>query len=74
MYMTIEDQLRAEGKQQGRVEGMANALLGVLRHRTLAVPQTLRERVLSTHDEQQIQRWFDRAFTVFIGRRAVRGL
>jgi hypothetical protein len=56
-YMTIADQLIA----QGRAAGKAEALLDVLELRFLVVPRQARERVLSTHDETRIQRWLHRA-------------
>lgn len=60
MYETIADQLHAEGMLAGRAE----ALLDVLRHRALPVPEALRTRVLATRDETLLRRWFDRALTV----------
>lgn len=67
MYTTIADALLAEGEQKGRAAGraagLARAVLGVLEHRALSIPQSVRERVSSALDEHQLQRWFDRAFT-----------
>jgi len=58
---------RAEGRKEGRAEGRAaakaEAVLGLLRHRQGAIPAAVRRRVLSTSDEQLLQRWFDRALT-----------
>jgi hypothetical protein len=59
-YMTIEEDLLAQGEAKGRAE----SLLGVLEHRAIAVPVAMRERVLSTQDASLLQRWFDRAFSV----------
>jgi predicted transposase YdaD len=71
MYTTIADALvaegeekgRAEGEEKGRAAGLARAVLGVLEHRAVSIPEPLRERVSSARNEHQLQRWFDRAFT-----------
>lgn len=60
MYITIADSWFAEGRAKGRAE----AVLGVLEHRALSIPEPVRERVLSTRDEPELQRWFHRAFSV----------
>ncbi|MCX4248085.1 FliH/SctL family protein [Paraliomyxa miuraensis] len=64
---------RAEGLQKGRAEGMqkglseglvkgrARSLLDVLELRSLRLPSTARQRILSTKDEQVLERWFRRA-------------
>lgn len=76
MYMTIKDELLAEGQKigqkigeargeaRGRALGKAEALLGVLEHRGLPISAVVRKRVLGNRDELELQRWFDRAFTV----------
>jgi hypothetical protein len=68
MYMTIKDQLLAEGQKigeaRGRALGKAQALLGVLEHRGLSISGAVRKRVLGSRDEIQLQRWIERAFTV----------
>jgi len=68
MYDTIADSWFAEGERKGRSEGRseghARAVLGVLEHRSLFIPEPVRERVLSTRDEPELQRWFHRAFSV----------
>ncbi|MEM9460612.1 MAG: Rpn family recombination-promoting nuclease/putative transposase [Myxococcota bacterium] len=56
MYITIADALRAEGR--------AEALLDVLEHRALPVSPSMRDRLLATHDEAQLQRWLRRALTI----------
>jgi hypothetical protein len=53
-----------EGRKEGRTEGYAEAVLEVLESRALVVPAPVRERVLSTRDEQQLRRWLARASTV----------
>lgn len=64
MYITIADSWFAEGERKGLSRGRAEAVLGVLEHRALPIPEPVRERVLSTHDEPALQRWFHRAFSV----------
>jgi hypothetical protein len=58
----------AEGRKLGKAEGKAEAVLGVLAYREVPVPATVRERVLASRDELELQRWFDRAFTVASAR------
>ncbi|MCX4240344.1 Rpn family recombination-promoting nuclease/putative transposase [Paraliomyxa miuraensis] len=53
----------ADGRTQGFVEARARALLDVLESRALRPSTALRERVLSTADPQQLERWFRRALT-----------
>jgi hypothetical protein len=60
MYATIADSLIAEGEMKGQ----ARAVLGVLEHRNVFIPEPVRQRVLSTRDEPELQRWFHRAFSV----------
>ena len=71
MYITIADSWFAEGERKGlsrgRAEGRAEAVLGVLEHRALPIPEPVRERVLSTRDEPALQRWFHRAFSSTAG-------
>lgn len=77
--MTLKDKWIAEGHKsglaegrtlkdnwiaEGRATGKAETLLEVLELRDLVVPVPVRERVLSTRDEQQLRRWLARAFTV----------
>src|SRR5690606_40718838 len=54
---------RAEGEAKGRAAAKAELLLSLLEQRRLVVPPSLRERVLGTSDELQLQRWFTRAVT-----------
>lgn len=72
MYRTIADALRDEGialgRDQGialgRAEALAEALLDVLRHRAVPVPEALRTRILATRDDRLLRRWFARALTI----------
>lgn len=56
MYLTSADVLIAEGR--------ARSVLDVLEHRNVFIPSLVRERVLSTRDEPELQRWLARALTV----------
>lgn len=81
MYMTIEEELLARGRRIGRklgralgkAEGKAEAVLGVLEHREVPFSAALRKRVLAMRDELELQRWFDRAFTVASARELFEG-
>jgi Putative transposase, YhgA-like len=64
MYITIEDELLARGEAKGRATARAESLLGVLEYRFITVPSSVRERVLSTQDDSQVRRWFERAFMI----------
>jgi hypothetical protein len=46
---------------QGRAEEAAHALLTVMRTRGLAVPDAVRERILSEKDLEQLERWLEKA-------------
>jgi hypothetical protein len=50
-----------EGFTKGRTEEAARALLTVLQARGLAVPETLRERILAQKDPERLERWLERA-------------
>ena len=63
MYVTIADQLRDEGRMEGRASATAERLLRVLEHRAWPISASLRDRVLAMSDEQLLERWFDRALT-----------
>lgn len=56
-----KQEFRAEGEAKGRAAAKAELLVGLLEQRGLSVPAELRERVLATKDELQLQRWFERA-------------
>lgn len=68
MYMTIKEDLLAQGQKIGQAEGEARgralALLGVLEHRGLPISASVRKRVLATRDELALQRWIQRSLTV----------
>lgn len=46
---------------EGRAEGEAQALLTVLEARGLAVPDTVRERILAQKDPERLKRWLKKA-------------
>jgi hypothetical protein len=52
---------RAEGLAEGRTEEAARAVLTVLRARGLAVPDAVRERILSQKDPERLERWLEKA-------------
>jgi flagellar biosynthesis/type III secretory pathway protein FliH len=64
---------RAEGRTEGRAEGLteglnkgrteeaARAVLTVLRARGLAVPDAVREHILSQKDPERLERWLEKA-------------
>ena len=64
MYRTIAEAWFDDGEKKGRAVGQARAVLGVLEHRSLVVPEAVRERVLATLDEPQLEHWLARALTV----------
>jgi len=51
----------AQGRAEGRTEEAARALLAVLRARGLAVPDAVRERILSQKDPERLERWLEKA-------------
>ena len=51
----------AEGRAEGRAEEAARNLLSVLRVRGIAVPDAVRERILSEKDPERLERWLDKA-------------
>ena len=51
----------AQGRTEGLVKGRARSLLDVLELRSLPLPAAARRRILSTKDEQLLERWFRRA-------------
>jgi hypothetical protein len=61
-YMTGAQLLRAEGREQGRVEGEAKALLKQLALRFGPLSQEVEARVRSA-PEAQLERWLERVLT-----------
>ncbi|WP_437798349.1 hypothetical protein [Sorangium sp. So ce693] len=54
-------QLRDEGRNEGRAEEAARAVLTALRVRGIAVPDILRKRILIEKDPELLERWLERA-------------
>ncbi|WP_419997460.1 hypothetical protein [Streptomyces boninensis] len=57
-------QVRAEGREEGRLLAKAEGVLSVLEHRGVSVPATVHERVLACTDIAQLDVWWNRAFTI----------
>ena len=51
----------AQGRDEGRAEEAARALLTVLRVRGIAVPDAARERILTQKDPERLEHWHERA-------------
>lgn len=64
MFVSIADSLVAKGRVEGRAEGLARGVLGVLEHRFSSVPEKVRRRVWASRDEHRLHQWFERALTV----------
>ncbi|MFE4591827.1 RpnC/YadD family protein [Streptomyces laurentii] len=60
----IRDEGRIEGRAEGRTEGRAEDVLTVLDARGIPVPDSVRERITSCTDLDQLSRWLRRAITV----------
>jgi hypothetical protein len=52
---------RAQGRNEGRAEGEARALLTVLRSRRISVSEAARERILAESDLARIELWIEKA-------------
>ncbi len=52
---------RALGRDEGRAEEAARAVLTALRVRGMTVPDVARERILAEKDPEQLERWLERA-------------
>lgn len=63
----FRDQGRAQGREQGREQGRrqerARSILRVLESREVSLPDDARERITACEDDEQLDRWFDRALT-----------
>jgi hypothetical protein len=51
----------SKGRTEGRAEEASRAVLAVLRARGLAVPDSVRERILGQKDPERLERWLERA-------------
>jgi hypothetical protein len=54
----------SESEEKGRREGKADAILKVLERRGLKVSPALRATLAASTDPEELDRWFDRAFSV----------
>jgi hypothetical protein len=52
---------RRIGREEGRAEEAARAVLTALRVRGIPVPDTARERILAEKDAARLERWLERA-------------
>jgi hypothetical protein len=60
----LAEQVRAEGREEGRVAERAQMILRNLRYRQIDVPDSVRERVLSSTDMDELETWLDRSYQV----------
>jgi hypothetical protein len=54
-------QMSAQARAEGRAEGEARALLTVLQARGIAVPDSVRERILAQKDLEQLKSWLNKS-------------
>jgi Uma2 family endonuclease len=57
------DEVRAEGKAEGALEGQARAVVAVLSARGVAPDEAQRARILACRDAAELERWLIRATT-----------
>jgi hypothetical protein len=55
---------RGQGRDEGRVEEAARAVLTVLRVRGISVPEAARARILAEKDPARLEMWHERAILV----------
>jgi hypothetical protein len=60
-FEDYQQQLRGEGRGEGRVETRAGAVLTVLRVRGITVSDVARERILAQKDAERLERWLEKA-------------
>ncbi|WP_018657520.1 hypothetical protein [Actinomadura flavalba] len=46
-----------------RAEGIAETVLKIIKRREICLTEEQRQRILTCHDTDQLDTWFDRAFT-----------
>ncbi len=61
MFVSMKDSWLAEGRTEGRTEGLATAVLQILQHRNLAVDEAARQQILETRDEARLRGLLERA-------------
>ncbi len=57
----LAEQVRQEGREQGRIEDRQEMILRILTWREVPVPDTARERVEACTDLAQLEVWAQRA-------------
>jgi len=62
----LRSQGREEGRQEGLAEGRAAAVVRVLDHRGISVPNAARARILACTDIDTLDAWLDRALVLTI--------
>ncbi|MFH8340443.1 hypothetical protein [Streptomyces sp. AM6-12] len=60
----LAEQVRAEGREEGRIEGWRETLLSFLEWRRIPVPDTARARIEACTDLDQLKAWAERAVHV----------
>ncbi|MFF8973206.1 hypothetical protein [Streptomyces sp. NPDC014995] len=60
----VREQGREEGREEGRVQERAESILRNLRWRRIDVPDSVRDRVLSSTDMDELGTWLDRSYQV----------
>jgi hypothetical protein len=63
MTRTIAEALRDEGRQEGTVQGLRQALLHQLRTRFGQLPRTMERTITAATDEALLQTWLTRVLT-----------
>jgi len=67
-YQRKQEKLRVDERNQGRDEGRAEeaarALLTVLRARGITVPDAARERIVAERDPDRLESWLEKAAVV----------
>ncbi|MFI9648450.1 hypothetical protein ACIHAA_19395 [Streptomyces sp. NPDC052040] len=62
-YLEGKAEGKVEGRAEGKAEGRVSPILRVLEKRKVAVPEEIRERILSCTDLDTLAVWFDRSLT-----------
>ncbi len=64
VIVTSADAYRAEGREEGRVQEAAHAILAVFEARDMAVPDDVRRRIEASEDPEELAGWLRRAVVV----------
>jgi hypothetical protein len=60
-FEQLQEEWRRKGRDEGRVEEAARAVLTALRVRGIAVPDAAREQILAEKAPGRLERWLERA-------------